>query len=126
MRTLMAATVLAGVLAACSPAPDTSPAAPTPPAQPAPPTSAPPPSPEPEARPPRSPTPPEPVANSETPCRQAIGEAAAAKLVQRCIVVSPATRPPCNAANPCDLIQSEIDRSCALFRDGTKPAECAG
>lgn len=84
------------------------------------------PTPEPEARLPTPPAPPERVAISETPCRQAIGEAASAKLVRRCIAVSPATRPPCNAANSCDLIQSEIDRSCALFRDGTKPTGCAG
>ena len=127
MRTLMAATVLAGVLAACSPAPDNPPAAATPPARTtAPPTSALPPEREPEARPPRSPTPPERVATSETPCRQAIGEAASAKLVQRCIAVSPATRPPCNSANPCDLIQGEIDRSCNQYGPGeTRPKECA-
>ena len=62
---------------------------------------------------------------SETPCREAIGEAAATRLVQRCLQVSPATRPPCNVANPCDLIQNEIDRSCKLWeRDGDPPAEC--
>ena len=55
--------------------------------------------------------------------REAIGAAASARLVERCIQVSPATRPPCNAANPCDLIQGEIDRSCKLWaRDGDPPA----
>ena len=54
-----------------------------------------------------------------------IGAAASARLVERCIQVSPATRPPCNAANPCDLIQGEIDRSCKLWeRDGDPPAAC--
>lgn len=64
----------------------------------------------------------------DRPCRETLGEAASARLVQRCIAVSPATRPPCNSANPCDLIQSEIDRSCALWtRDGeTPPKECKG
>lgn len=58
-------------------------------------------------------------------CRDAIGAAAAARLVDRCIRVSPATRPPCNAANPCALIQGEIDRSCKLWQgDGNPPAEC--
>lgn len=62
---------------------------------------------------------------SEVACRDAIGASAAARLVERCIKVSPATRPPCNAANPCDLIQGEIDRSCRLWRgDGNPPAEC--
>ncbi|WP_283843561.1 hypothetical protein [Brevundimonas albigilva] len=41
-------------------------------------------------------------------------------------MVSPATRPPCNAANPCEMIQAEIDRSCAMWaRDGNAPKECA-
>lgn len=82
--------------------------------------------PEPEARLPTPPSPPAQVQISETPCRQAIGEAASARLVRRCIAVSPATRPPCNAANPCDLIQSEIDRSCAQYPANGKPTECAG
>ena len=68
---------------------------------------------------------PEQVPVRDTPCRAQIGEAAAARLVERCIQVSPATRPPCNAANPCDLIHGEIDRSCKLWeRGGDAPAEC--
>ena len=83
--------------------------------------------PEPEARLPTPPSAPAQVQVNETPCRQAIGEAASARLVQRCIAVSPATRPPCNAANPCDLIQGEIDRSCNQYGPGeTRPKECAG
>jgi hypothetical protein len=61
---------------------------------------------------------------SEAPCRQAIGEEASGRLVERCMAVSPATRPPCNALNPCDLIRSEIDRSCAGFSLGTRPQAC--
>ncbi|WP_370655211.1 hypothetical protein [Sphingomonas aurea] len=34
--------------------------------------------------------------------------------------MSPATHPPCNAANSCALIEDEIARSCALF-DGDGP-----
>ena len=64
------------------------------------------------------------VADAAT-CREAVGEAASARLVQRCIAVSPATRPPCNALNPCALIEAEIDRSCEMFPAGEKPAECA-
>jgi hypothetical protein len=63
----------------------------------------------------------------ETPadCRAEIGEAASARLVERCIAVSPATRPPCNALNPCEMIQGEIDRSCGQYAEGEqKPAEC--
>lgn len=59
-------------------------------------------------------------------CRDTIGEAASARLVARCIAVSPATRPPCNADNICALIQDEIDRACGQYGPGeTKPAECA-
>ena len=59
-------------------------------------------------------------------CLSEIGAARSARLVQRCIAVSPATRPPCNAANPCEMIQGEIDRSCAMYGpEETKPAECA-
>lgn len=60
------------------------------------------------------------------PCSDTLGNAQAASLVRRCIVVSPATHPPCNAANPCAMIQDEIDRSCAMYGPGEdKPAECA-
>ena len=60
---------------------------------------------------------------AQTACRADIGEAAAARLVERCIQVSPATHPPCNADNPCALIQGEIDRSCKLW-DKDPPPEC--
>ena len=59
-------------------------------------------------------------------CLAEIGEARSKRLVERCIAVSPATRPPCNSANPCNLIQGEIDRSCAMYGpDEAKPKECA-
>lgn len=62
---------------------------------------------------------------ADTPCRDSLGETASARLVERCIAVSPATRPPCNAVNPCALIQGEIDRACGKYEPGeTKPAEC--
>jgi hypothetical protein len=58
-------------------------------------------------------------------CHAEVGEAASARLVERCIAVSPATRPPCNAANPCAMIQDEIDRACEMYSPGeAKPAEC--
>ncbi len=58
-------------------------------------------------------------------CLDEIGPAASARLVERCIAVSPATRPPCNAANPCELIQGEIDRACEMYAPGdARPAEC--
>ena len=59
-------------------------------------------------------------------CLNDVGEAAAQRLVDRCIAVSPATHPPCNVANPCEMIQGEIDRSCEMYAPGeAKPSECA-
>lgn len=58
-------------------------------------------------------------------CLSNIGKVAANRLVKRCIMVSPATHPPCNTSNPCDMIQDEIDRSCAMYGpEEKKPAEC--
>lgn len=58
-------------------------------------------------------------------CLDEIGQEAATRLVERCRAVSPATRPPCNTANPCAMIQGEIDRSCALWEgQGDAPQEC--
>lgn len=59
-------------------------------------------------------------------CAGEIGQDKAERLVKRCIAVSPATRPPCNVANPCELIRGEIERSCAQYGSGeTRPAECS-
>lgn len=68
--------------------------------------------------------PPSPAVANDGSCQSQIGEAAAARLVERCVMVSPATHPPCNVANPCALIQGEIDRACSLFALDQKPAEC--
>lgn len=57
-------------------------------------------------------------------CREQVGEAAAAALAERCRAVSPATRPPCNPANPCALIQQEIDRACGQHAPDARPAQC--
>ncbi|MGD9914456.1 MAG: hypothetical protein AB7S80_10275 [Rhizobiaceae bacterium] len=46
-------------------------------------------------------------------------------MVDQCIEVSPATRPPCNGENPCELIVSEIVRGCAMLSGSDKPAFCA-
>ena len=57
-------------------------------------------------------------------CDQQIGKAAAKRLVNRCLMVSPASHPPCNTANACEMIRDEIKRSCDLF-GADKPKECA-
>ncbi|WP_339872433.1 hypothetical protein [uncultured Brevundimonas sp.] len=65
------------------------------------------------------------AAGVEGSCLSEVGAAAAGRLVERCIQVSPATRPPCNVQNRCALIQGEIDRSCAMYGpDEARPPEC--
>lgn len=116
---------LALVLAACQQ--PTAPSAPEPaPAPSATPVATPvAPAPAPTA-PPSAPETTAPPATGAQPCREQIGEAAATALAEQCRMVSPATRPPCNAANPCEMIQAEIDRSCAMWeRDENAPKECA-
>ena len=59
-------------------------------------------------------------------CAAAIGQSAAQSLVDRCIAVSPATHPPCNVANPCAMIQGEIDRACGQYgSDEVRPLPCS-
>lgn len=58
-------------------------------------------------------------------CSASIGPTKAARLVKQCIAVSPATHPPCNAANSCAMIEGEIARSCALLgTDAAGEAAC--
>lgn len=109
------------LLAACGQADEPVP----PPAAPAPTPAAGAPAPEPT--PPASPPTPGLLPGNEVgSCAEERGQAAAQALADQCRQVSPATRPPCNPANPCALIQGEIDRACALWaEDGDVPAECA-
>ncbi|HUD27970.1 MAG TPA: hypothetical protein VMQ93_03800 [Novosphingobium sp.] len=59
-------------------------------------------------------------------CAADIGESAARTLVAQCRAVSPATRPPCNAANSCAMIRNEVARGCALLaEDAAATPECA-
>ena len=59
-------------------------------------------------------------------CTQEIGAAKARVLVNRCLEVSPATHPPCNASNACSLIVDEIKRSCLILgHDPDTPGYCA-
>jgi hypothetical protein len=48
-------------------------------------------------------------------CREEVGADEAQMYVDQCLEVSPATRPPCNAENPCQLIWDEISRGCAML-----------
>ncbi len=57
-------------------------------------------------------------------CLDEIGEERAARIVDQCLEISPATHPPCNSQNPCALIVNEIRRSCALSGTRGAPAFC--
>ena len=58
-------------------------------------------------------------------CLKKMGKAHADMLVKQCLQVSPATHPPCNSANSCELIEDEIRRSCALLGMAA-PSFCGG
>jgi len=60
-------------------------------------------------------------------CREAVEPERSATYVAQCLAVSPATHPPCNAANPCGLITDEIRRGCAILRESLRqrPARAA-
>ena len=62
---------------------------------------------------------------AERSCRAEVGAARAKQLVAQCLRVSPATRPPCNAANACSLITDEIRRGCDMLGKDA-PKFCAG
>lgn len=61
---------------------------------------------------------------AEKSCRETAGAEKSRTLVKQCLEVSPATHPPCNAANACSLIVDEITRGCAMI-DKDAPAFCA-
>jgi hypothetical protein len=61
---------------------------------------------------------------NSTPCVQAVGAERTKKLVEECILVSPATHPPCNGQNSCPLIIDEIKRGCSLLQQN-QPGFCA-
>jgi hypothetical protein len=57
-------------------------------------------------------------------CSQEVGADQAQTFVNHCLEVSPATRPPCNAENACQLIVGEIWRGCDMLGED-RPAFCA-
>ena len=62
--------------------------------------------------------------SNSVPCLEAAGAERAKKLVDECILVSPATHPPCNGQNSCSLIVDEIKRGCGLLQQNI-PTFCA-
>ena len=56
-------------------------------------------------------------------CAKTVGKQVADELVRRCLQVSSATHPPCNAQNSCKLMEDEIQRGCGLL-GANAPAFC--
>jgi hypothetical protein len=52
--------------------------------------------------------------SNEEACSASVGAEKAMNYVRECINISPATHPPCNAANSCKVIIDEIKRGCAM------------
>lgn len=57
------------------------------------------------------------TARAQSSCEYELGSEEAEALVDDCLEVSPATRPPCNAENPCDLIIEETVRGCEMLKE---------
>ena len=64
------------------------------------------------------------AAMADPTCTQTAGAQKAHRLVEQCLDVSPATHPPCNAANSCSVIEAEIRRGCD-FVGKDAPTFCA-
>lgn len=50
-------------------------------------------------------------------CAQQLGQQRATLMAQQCRQVSPATHPPCNAANSCAMVIDELERGCKMMTD---------
>ena len=105
------------LLAACSPAPDEAPAPVPEAAQPDVPEAAP-------EMAVETPAEQEMAAEPAT-CADELGAEAAQVLVDQCLAISPATRPPCNAQNSCDMIRDEIRRGCGFGDAADNPEFCS-
>lgn len=65
------------------------------------------------------------VAMEPATCAEELGAEAAQILVDQCLAISPATRPPCNAQNSCDMIRDEIRRGCGFGDGASNPEFCS-
>ena len=61
------------------------------------------------------------VSAEEKSCAGELGKKPSDTLVKWCINVSPATHPPCNSNNACNLITDEIKRGCGFLKNETSP-----
>lgn len=58
-------------------------------------------------------------------CARQMGQQRATLLAQQCRQVSPATHPPCNAANSCAMIIDEFERGCEMLAgESYRPGFC--
>lgn len=63
--------------------------------------------------------------NDTRPCVQSAGKAKSDQYVSQCIQVSPATNPPCNGQNACNMMIDEIKRGCAMIGKDNPPGFCS-
>ena len=57
-------------------------------------------------------------------CLKTAGAVRANELVRRCLKLTTATHPPCNAQNSCAMIRDEIKRGCAVI-EAAAPQFCS-
>lgn len=63
--------------------------------------------------------------SQEPSCAKELGKKKSQTLVNWCLEVTPATHPPCNLENSCNLIVGEIQRGCRLLiNDKNRPYYC--
>jgi hypothetical protein len=66
-----------------------------------------------------------PSSAADVSCAQQMGQQRATLLARQCRQVSPATHPPCNAANSCAMIIDEFERGCNLLAgESYRPKFC--
>lgn len=58
-------------------------------------------------------------------CADELGADQARILVDQCLAISTATRPPCNAQNSCEMIRDEIRRGCGFGDGADNPEFCS-
>lgn len=64
------------------------------------------------------------IASASRSCTEQRGAEEAVRLAAQCTQVSPATHPPCNAANSCAMMEGEIRRGCGMLEAAQRPAFC--
>ncbi len=62
---------------------------------------------------------------TEGSCLAELGREKAETLSKQCYAMSPATRPPCNIQNSCEMIREELKRGCEFGDTSDNPDYCS-